>query len=173
MYLLPYLTVLQRRYQLRSSGPSGPTSSTASWTVTCSGKSVICLQCGKIILFLCHCSGYTHPHMLESWEMAWFRQLSEITEGCFWKCKKLSGNHREKKLKFQNTVLIRLGKQHYIFHFLGLLSFLFTNSNNLCFLFRGLEKDKEQKMFSEKDSNLQDMKKILFCGKRKCLKSEF
>lgn len=38
----------------------------------------------------------------------------------------------ENKLKFQNTlVLICLEKQHYIFHFLGLLSFPFTNSNNL------------------------------------------
>lgn len=142
IYLLPYLTL--RRYQQRTSAPSGPTAlqpagvfplslwfPKAFWKLllTCFGKSVICLQCGKIILFFCHCSGYTHPHMLESWEMAWFRQFSEITEGCLWKWKQLSGNHREKTLTFQNTsVFIRFGKQTSIFHFLGLLSFLFTNS---------------------------------------------
>lgn len=74
-----------------SSAPSGSTGSTASWSVPPLHvvsqvfleadfglfweNRTIRLPCGKIVLFFCHCSGYTHPHMLESWEMAWFRQL--------------------------------------------------------------------------------------------------
>lgn len=69
------------------------------------------------------------------------------------------------KLKFQNTlVLICLGKQHYIFHFLGLLSFLLTKSNDLCFLLQGLQKDKEQNRFSQKDSTHRTWKKTPFSG---------
>lgn len=168
---------LNRLYSQLECNPSphGFPSLFGSWFWPVLGKVLICLQCGKIILFFCHCSGYTHPHMLESWEMAWFRQLSEITEGCLWKWKHLSGNHRKQKLKFQNTsVLICLEKQHYIFHyFLGLLSFLFTNSNNLRFLFWGLEKDKEQSTFSEKDSSSQDIKKSFFRVKENAWSLDF
>lgn len=132
--------------------------------LACCRTSVICLWGGKsgcfsmtaadTLMHICWSHGKLHDS-----DSSLFQKSPKEA---FWKWKQLSSKKSQEKKKIEHVSIDMPWEPLHIHHFWGLLSLLFANSNQLCLLLQGLDKDQEQIMFSEVyNSVLQFMKSSL------------